>query len=155
MTDLILTEKFSVASDFAKSLGVKTKGEGCFKGNGFIITWAVGHLVTLCEPEDYDKAMKRWSLDTLPLIPQSFEYKPIKQSYKQFKIIKTLLLKQNFERIIIATDAGREGEVIARTILMKAGFMDKTRILRFWTSQSLSAGSCQIGYGEFKAHHRL
>ena len=137
MTDLILTEKFSVASDFAKALGVKTKNEGYFKGNGFIITWAVGHLVTLCEPEDYDKAMKRWRLDTLPLIPQSFEYKPIKQNYKQFKIIKALLLDQNLERIIIATDAGREGEVIARTILMKAGFLDKNRILRFWTSQAL------------------
>lgn len=137
MTDLVLTEKFSVASDFAKALGVKTKSEGCFLNQDFIITWAVGHLVTLFEPEDYDKAMKKWSLDTLPLIPQSFEYKPIKQSYKQFQIIKALLLKQNFERIIIATDAGREGEVIARTILMKAGFLDKTRILRFWTSQAL------------------
>ncbi|MFN2359342.1 MAG: DNA topoisomerase, partial [Desulfotignum sp.] len=72
-----------------------------------------------------------------PLIPESFEYKPIKKSYKQFKIIKTLLIKQRFERIIIATDAGREGEVIARTILMKAGFMEKNRILRFWTSQAL------------------
>ena len=137
MTDLILTEKFSVASDFAKALGVKTKSEGYFISKDFIITWAVGHLVTLYEPEDYDKAMKRWRLDTLPLIPQSFEYKPIKQSYKQFKIIKALLLKQNFGRLIIATDAGREGEVIARTILMKAGFLDKSRILRFWTSQAL------------------
>ncbi|MCA1795416.1 MAG: DNA topoisomerase III, partial [Desulfobacteraceae bacterium] len=94
MTDLILTEKFSVASDFAKALGVKTKGDGCFKGNGFVITWAVGHLVTLCEPEDYDTALKKWRLETLPLIPESFEYKPIKKSYKQFKIIKTLLIKQ-------------------------------------------------------------
>ena len=58
MTDLILTEKFSVASDFAKALGVKKKGEGCFEGHGFVITWAVGHLVTLCEPDDYDAALK-------------------------------------------------------------------------------------------------
>lgn len=137
MTDLILTEKFSVASDFARALGVKAKAEGCFKGNGFVITWAVGHLVTLFEPEDYDGAMKKWRLETLPLIPESFEYKPLKKGYKQFKIIKTLLTKQSFERVIIATDAGREGEVIARTILMKAGFLDKARIMRFWTSQAL------------------
>ena len=137
MTDLILTEKFSVASDFAKALAVKKKGEGFFEGNGFVITWAVGHLVTLCEPEEYDPALKKWKLDTLPLIPASFEYKPIKRTYGQFKTIKTLLRQRSFERVIIATDAGREGEVIARTILLKAGFLDKARILRFWTSQAL------------------
>ena len=137
MTDLILTEKFSVASDFAKALGVKKKGDGFFEGNGFVITWAVGHLVTLCEPEEYDPALKVWKLDTLPMIPASFEYKPIKRTYGQFKTIKTLLRQRSFERVIIATDAGREGEVIARTILLKAGFLDKARILRFWTSQAL------------------
>lgn len=137
MTDLILTEKFSVASDFARALGVKKKGNGCFEGNGFVITWAVGHLVTLCDPDEYDPSLKKWKLDTLPLIPDPFEYKPISKTYKQFKAIKTLLIKRSFERVIIATDAGREGEVIARTILMKTGFMDKARILRFWTSQAL------------------
>ncbi len=137
MTDLILTEKFSVASDFAKALGVKKKREGCFEGNGFVITWAVGHLVTLCEPDEYDPSLKKWKLDTLPLIPDPFEYKPIKRTYGQFKAIKTLLVQRSFERVIIATDAGREGEVIARTILLKAGFLDKARILRFWTSQAL------------------
>ncbi len=137
MTDLILTEKPSVASDFAKALGVKKKGQGCFEGNGFVITWAVGHLVTLYDPEEYDSALKKWKLDTLPLIPATFEYKPIKKTYKQFKIIKELLIRRSFERVIIATDAGREGEVIARTILLKTGFLDKARILRFWTSQAL------------------
>ena len=82
-------------------------------------------------------ALKKWKLDTLPLIPASFEYKPIKRTYGQFKTIKTLLRQRSFERVIIATDAGREGEVIARTILLKAGFLDKARILRFWTSQAL------------------
>jgi DNA topoisomerase-3 len=137
MTDLILTEKFSVASDFAKALGVKKRGEGCFEGNGFVITWAVGHLVTLLEPDEYDPALKKWKLDTLPLIPDPFEYKPIKRTYGQFKAIKKLLTQRSFGRVIIATDAGREGEVIARTILLKAGFLDKARILRFWTSQAL------------------
>lgn len=137
MTDLILTEKFSVAADFAKALGVNKKSEGCFEGNGFVITWAVGHLVTLCEPDEYDPSLKKWKLDTLPLIPATFEYKPIKRTYGQFKAIKTLLTQRSFGRVIIATDAGREGEVIARTILLKTGFLDKARILRFWTSQAL------------------
>jgi len=137
MTDLILTEKFSVAADFAKALGVNKKGEGCFEGAGFVITWAVGHLVTLFEPDEYDPSLKKWRLDTLPLIPDPFEYKPIKRTYGQFKAIKKLLTQRSFGRVIIATDAGREGEVIARTILLKAGFLDKDRILRFWTSQAL------------------
>ncbi len=137
MTDLILTEKFSVASDFAKALGVKKRGEGCFQGNEYIITWAVGHLVTLYEPDDYDQNLKKWKMDTLPLIPDQFKYKPIKRTYKQFKIIKTLLTQKKFNRVIIATDAGREGEVIARTILLESDFLDKGRILRFWTSQAL------------------
>ena len=137
MTDLILTEKHSVAADFAKALGVKKKAEGCFEGNGYVITWAVGHLVSLCDPEEYDPGLKKWTLATLPLIPPAFEYKPIKRTYKQFKIIKELLIRRSFERVIIATDAGREGEVIARTILLKAGFLDKARVMRFWTSQAL------------------
>ena len=137
MTDLILTEKFSVASDFAKALGVKTKGKGYFESNAYIITWAVGHLVELYAPDDYDKNLKKWKIETLPLIPEQFKYKPIKKTYRQFKTIKNLLTKKSFARVIIATDAGREGEVIARTILFESGFLDKNRIWRFWTSQAL------------------
>jgi len=137
MTDLILTEKFSVASDFAKALGVKKKANGCFEGDNHVITWAVGHLVELYEPDDYDKNLKKWRMDSLPLIPDKFKYKPIKRTWSQFKIIKDLLKTRHFSNIILATDAGREGEVIARTILLQAGFSDKQRILRFWTSQAL------------------
>ena len=135
--ELILTEKFSVAADFAKALDVKKKTEGCFRNENFIITWAVGHLVELWEPEDYDPTLKKWRMDTLPLIPEKFKYKPIKKTLKQFKIIKRLLKEPNLSRVIIATDAGREGEVIARTILLESGFIDKQRIFRFWTSQAL------------------
>lgn len=132
-----MTEKFSVASDFAKALGVKKKSDGYFDGDVYVITWAVGHLVELFEPDDYDPGLKRWRIETLPLIPDQFRYKPIKKSYSQFRTIKTLLSKRRFDRIIIATDAGREGEVIARTILLEAGVTDKDRIVRFWTSQAL------------------
>ncbi len=134
---MILTEKFSVASDFAKALGVKKRGEGYFEGEAYTITWAVGHLVTLWEPDDYDPNLKKWKMETLPIIPDQFKYKPIKKTYSQFKVIKTLLARNEFNRVILATDAGREGEVIARTILLESGFLDKQRILRFWTSQAL------------------
>lgn len=137
MAELILTEKFSVASDFAKALGISKKSDGYFRSEQTIITWAVGHLVELYEPEDYDATLKKWRIETLPVIPEKFRYKPIKKTYKQFQIIKSLLKKKDIERVIIATDAGREGEVIARTILLESGFTDKKRIFRFWTSQAL------------------
>lgn len=137
MTELILTEKFSVAADFAKALGVKTKRDGYFEGEAYVVTWAVGHLVELFAPDDYDASLKKWRMETLPLIPEKFRYKPIKKSYTQFRTIKTLLTKRSFDRIIIATDAGREGEVIARTILLEAGFRERAHIFRFWTSQAL------------------
>lgn len=137
MTELILTEKFSVAADFAKALKIPKRSEGCFRNNDIIITWAVGHLVELWEPEDYDPALKKWRPDTLPLLPETFRYKPIKKTFKQFKIIKKFLQGTDISRVIIATDAGREGEVIARTILLECGFTDKQRIFRFWTSQAL------------------
>lgn len=137
MIELILTEKYSVAADFAKALGVKRKGDGCFRNANTIITWAVGHLVELCEPDAYDPALKKWRMDLLPMIPEKFRYRPIKQTYQQFKTIKSLLKSPDIGRVIIATDAGREGEVIARTILLESGFTDKSRIVRFWTSQAL------------------
>ncbi|MBF0376135.1 MAG: hypothetical protein HQK72_01510 [Desulfamplus sp.] len=137
MVEIIITEKFSVASDFAKALGVKQKFDGYFKNEQTIITWAVGHLVELWEPEDYDPNLKKWRIETLPVIPERFKYKPISKTYKQFNIIKSLLDNDNIDRVVIATDAGREGEVIARTILLESGFTDKERIFRFWTSQAL------------------
>ena len=126
-----------MAADFAKALGVNRKGEGCFRNQHTIITWAVGHLVELCEPDAYDPALKKWRMDLLPMIPNQFRYRPIKQTYQQFKTIKSLLKSPDIDRVIVATDAGREGEVIARTILLESGFTDKSRIFRFWTSQAL------------------
>ncbi|WDP92571.1 MAG: DNA topoisomerase III [Desulfobacter sp.] len=137
MTDLILTEKFSVAADFAKALGASKKGNGFFEGNGVTVTWAVGHLVELYEPEDYDPALKKWRLESLPLIPERFQYKPVKKTFSRFRVIRDLLRKKKFGRVVLATDAGREGEVIARTILLESGFKDRSRVYRFWTSQAL------------------
>jgi len=135
---LILTEKPSVAMDFAKALGVKRKKDGYLEDNNYIITWAVGHLLELLEPQDYDSKWEKWRLDTLPIIPDQFRYKPIPKTRKQFNIIRKLLTQKSFNKIVIATDAGREGEVIARTILIGSGFEDKGKVNRFWTSQALT-----------------
>ncbi|MGD9730908.1 MAG: DNA topoisomerase III [Desulfamplus sp.] len=150
MAEIILTEKFSVASDFAKALGIAKRGEGCFRNEHTIITWAVGHLVELWEPQDYDPNLKKWRVDTLPIMPERFKYKPIGKTSQQFKIIKSLLKEKNIERIIIATDAGREGEVIARTILLESGFTDKQKIFRFWTSQALVPDVVRVNMNQLK-----
>ncbi len=135
---LILTEKPSVARDFAKALDLKGKGDGFLEGPGLVVTWAVGHLVALNEPEDYDPKWKRWQLSNLPILPDAFGYKPIEKTRKQLAVIRRLL-DRDPERVVIATDAGREGEVIARTILLAAGFDRMDRVGRFWTSQALTA----------------
>lgn len=117
MATLILTEKPSVARDFAQSLGARKKGDGFVEGEGFVITWAVGHLLELFEPHDYDQRWKWWNFGSLPILPQAVRYKPIESSKKQLRIVHRLLARKDIDRIVIATDAGREGEVIARTIL--------------------------------------
>ncbi|MFW5853927.1 MAG: DNA topoisomerase 3 [Thermodesulfobacteriota bacterium] len=137
MKTLILTEKPSVARDFAKALGVKTRHDGYMADGDTVITWALGHLLELLEPQDYDPRWKTWRLNALPILPERFRYKPISKTRKQLRIVKKLL-KSPLERVVIATDAGREGEVIARTILLDARVPEGDRLLRFWTSQALT-----------------
>jgi len=134
---LILTEKPSVAQDFARALNVKGRRDGYIENSSYVITWAVGHLVELKKPEDYHPQWKVWKLDTLPIMPKSFEYSPIDKTLQQFQIIQNLLNKAP-DRIIIATDAGREGEVIARTILLMCNRLQNVSLYRFWTSQALT-----------------
>jgi len=134
---LILTEKPSVARDFAKALGVGGKGDGFIEGKSYIITWAVGHLVELAEPADYDGKWKRWSLHTLPILPERLKYRPIPSVEKQLAVIQGLLRRKDVDQVVIATDAGREGEVIARTILQTVEGVTH-KIFRFWTSQALT-----------------
>jgi len=152
---LILTEKPSVARDFAKALGVKGKKDGYLENEGYIITWAVGHLVELFEPQDYDPKWKKWRLENLPIIPSQFQYKPIPKTQKQLKIICNLLSKKSPDQLVIATDAGREGEVIARTILLMGGipaenFEKNETVKRFWTSQALTPQVVKAGMNSLK-----
>jgi DNA topoisomerase-3 len=132
MRTLILTEKPSVAEDFARALGCKRR-EGYFENGEYIITWAFGHLFEISD----ENLPKRWELEGLPIFPERFEYKlRSSQAGKQFKVIKGLLSQAG--KVVIATDAGREGELIARLILQKAGLKDWSKVYRFWTSSALT-----------------
>jgi DNA topoisomerase-3 len=137
LSTLILTEKPSVARDFAKALGANTRKDGFLEGSDWVITWAVGHLVELAAPEDYDAKWAKWNLTTLPILPEQLRYKPIDAGSKQLGIIQRQLTRKDLARIIIATDAGREGEVIARTILQTVPAFQGP-LWRFWTSQALT-----------------
>jgi len=129
---LVLAEKPSVAKEIARVLGCRQNGPGCLSGGNYIITWALGHLVTLADPEAYDKKYAQWRLEDLPMLPKQMKLVVIKQSGKQFSAVSTLLRRADISEIVIATDAGREGELVARWILQKAGC--KKPIKRLWIS---------------------
>lgn len=129
---LVLAEKPSVGRDLARVLKCTRKGNGCLQGDKYIVTWALGHLVTLVEPEYYGEEYKKWSFDTLPMLPEPMALKVIPETAKQYKCVKELLRNKEVTEIIIATDAGREGELVARWIIAKAGV--KKPIKRLWIS---------------------
>lgn len=129
---LVLAEKPSVGRELARVLKCTKKGEGCLIGDKYIVTWALGHLVELCDPEDYDEKYKTWSMDTLPMLPKPMKLRVIRQTSKQFGAVKKQLRSPEVSSVIIATDAGREGELVARWIIAKAGV--KKPIKRLWIS---------------------
>ena len=130
---VVLAEKPSVARELASFLGAGSRHEGYFEGRGYQVTWALGHLVTLKEPRDYDPALKRWSLDTLPFVPGRFGLKPLDErgSGKQLAVVRRLF--RSADELICATDAGREGELIFRYILELTGSEGKPA-RRLWLS---------------------
>ncbi|QNU65934.1 DNA topoisomerase III [Ruminiclostridium herbifermentans] len=129
---LVLAEKPSVARDLAKVLNCNQNSNGYIMGSKYIVTWALGHLVTLADPEAYGNKYKSWNIEDLPMLPNKMELVVIKQTAKQFGIVKGLLNRADVDQLVIATDAGREGELVARWIIMKAGF--KKPIKRLWIS---------------------
>jgi len=129
---LILAEKPSVAKEIARVLGCRQSGPGCLQGGNYVVTWALGHLVTLADPEAYDNKYQQWRLEDLPMLPKQMKLVVIKQTGKQFSVVSTLLRRADVSDIVIATDAGREGELVARWILAKAGC--KKPIKRLWIS---------------------
>ncbi|GAA0826027.1 DNA topoisomerase III [Clostridium tertium] len=129
---LVLAEKPSVGRDIAKVLKSNQNKGSYIEGNKYVITWALGHLVGLQDPEGYDEKYKTWSMETLPMLPKYMKLTVLKKTSKQFYEVKKLLNRNDIEEIVIATDAGREGELVARWIIEKAGV--KKPIKRLWIS---------------------
>ena len=146
MKSLVLAEKPSVARDIARVLKCGNAA-GYMEGSQYVVTWALGHLVTLADPESYGKEYKEWKLEALPIIPPKMELVVIKQTAKQYTIVKNLLKRNDINEIIIATDAGREGELVARWILEKAG--TKKNIKRLWIS-SVTDKAIKDGFQHLK-----
>lgn len=132
MKKLVIAEKPSVAREIAKTLHCYARGDGYIEGNDYIVTWALGHLVELCEPSHYSESYKRWSLRDLPMIPEHLDEQVIDESHEQYDHIESLLKRSDIASVVIATDAGREGELVARWILKLAGYEGKAE--RLWIS---------------------
>ena len=147
MKSLILAEKPSVGRDIANALNLQQKSNGYIEGKQYIVTWALGHLVTNATPEQYNPSYKEWNLEDLPIIPKKMKTVVISKTNRQFKIVKSLILDKNVKEIIIATDAGREGELVARLILDKVG--NKKPIKRLWIS-SVTKKAIQEGFKQLK-----
>jgi len=144
---LIIAEKPSVGRDIAKVLKCKSKGDGYLYSDEYIISWAVGHLVSLADPQDYDPSLKKWSLGSLPIIPSSFQLKPIQSSKKQLDVLKKLMGSKEVDSLICATDSGREGELIFRYIYDYAKCRKPFR--RLWIS-SMTDKAITEGFEKLK-----
>ncbi|MCI0766543.1 DNA topoisomerase III [Bacillus sp. TL12] len=144
---LVLAEKPSVARDIANVLKCNKKGNGFLEGDKYIVTWALGHLVTLADPEMYDKKYQKWNLEDLPMLPDRLKLSVIKQSGKQFNSVKSQLNRNDVNEIIIATDAGREGELVARWIIAKSKV--NKPIKRLWIS-SVTDKAIKDGFNNLK-----
>ncbi|MCB5714220.1 DNA topoisomerase III [Lactonifactor longoviformis] len=147
MKALVIAEKPSVARDIARVLKCQKNIQGAMEGSQYIVTWALGHLVTLADPEGYDKKYKEWKMEYLPMMPKKMELVVIKQTSKQYQAVKTQLYRKDVNEIIIATDAGREGELVARWILEKAGCHKP--IKRLWIS-SVTDKAIREGFAHLK-----
>ncbi|MTI82384.1 MAG: DNA topoisomerase III [Firmicutes bacterium] len=134
MKNLVIAEKPSVARDLAGILGRFQSKDGYLENGEYVITWAIGHLVELADPEDYDKNLKSWNLAALPIVPENFKLRKNHKTAKQFKIVKDLVNRPDIEELICATDAGREGELIFRYIYRLAGC--KKPFKRLWLSET-------------------
>ena len=147
MKSLVLAEKPSVGRDIARVLHCETKHNGALEGSKYVVTWALGHLVTLADPEVYDKKYEKWDMGTLPMIPEEQKLVVIPQTGKQFQAVKTQLFRNDINEVIIATDAGREGELVARWILEKSGCRKPTK--RLWIS-SVTDKAIREGFAALK-----
>mgnify|MGYP000847426827 FL=1 len=147
MKSLVLAEKPSVGREIARVLDCRQKGKGYLEGTNYVVTWALGHLVTLAEPEDYDKNLKQWRLEDLPMLPPKMKLKLIKQTSHQYQVVKGLMQRKDVTELIIATDAGREGELVARWIMDMVHW--KKPFKRLWIS-SQTDNAIKDGFARLK-----
>ncbi|WP_338451200.1 DNA topoisomerase III [Niallia oryzisoli] len=144
---VVIAEKPSVARDIARVLNCNKKANGYLEGDKYIVTWALGHLVTLADPESYDVKYKTWKLEDLPMLPEHLKLTVIKQTGKQFQAVKSQLIRKDVNEIIIATDAGREGELVARWIIDKVKVNKPLK--RLWIS-SVTDKAIKDGFAHLK-----
>lgn len=132
MKSLVLAEKPSVGKELARVLGAKNGRDGYLEGEKYVVTWALGHLVTLADPDVYQKSWEKWDMEQLPMLPEPMKLVVIGQTSRQFKVVQSLMKRADISELIIATDAGREGELVARWIMTKVGWNKPAR--RLWIS---------------------
>ncbi|MCL1848286.1 MAG: DNA topoisomerase III [Clostridiales bacterium] len=144
---LVLAEKPSVAREIAEVMGARQRKEGYYEGGGYVVTWALGHLVTLADPEEYGAQYKTWSFDSLPMLPEKMKLVVIKQTAKQYNTVAALLRRPDIGEVVVATDAGREGELVARWILEKASCHKPLK--RLWIS-SQTTKAIREGFANLK-----
>lgn len=147
MKHLVIAEKPSVARDIARVLGCTKKTNTYIEGKEYIVTWALGHLVTLADPDQYGEQYKTWNMDTLPMLPEHWKLVVIRQTSRQYNAVKEQIFRKDVSDIVIATDAGREGELVARWILEKAG--NKKPVKRLWIS-SVTDRAIRDGFARLK-----
>lgn len=147
MKSLVIAEKPSVGRDIARVLQCKQGGNGFLEGKDYVVTWALGHLIELSDPESYGNQWKEWKLETLPMLPEKLEIQVIKKTGRQYQTVKTQMYRKDIGEIIIATDAGREGELVARWIIQKAGV--KKPMKRLWIS-SVTDKAIREGFAHLK-----
>lgn len=144
---LVIAEKPSVAMSIAKLIGAKNKKDGYYEGNDYRVSWCVGHLVQMANPDSYDEKYKKWRIEDLPIIPKEYKYEIVKSTKKQFNILKKLMNSKEVDAVINACDAGREGEAIFRFVYMKANC--KKKIERLWIS-SMEDSAIKEGFNNLK-----
>lgn len=147
MKTLVIAEKPSVGRDIARVLKCSKNNQGALEGDNYVVTWALGHLVTLADPETYDSKYKAWEMKDLPMLPEKFQLVVIKQTGKQYQTVKNHLYRKDISEVVIATDAGREGELVARWILAKAG--SHKPVKRLWIS-SVTDKAIREGFAHLK-----
>jgi len=147
MRTLIISEKPSVAISISKVLGATKKKDGYYEGNGYIVSWCIGHLIQMANPERYDEKYAKWNIKDLPIIPKEYKYETAKSTKKQFNILKKLMNDKDVEFVINACDAGREGESIFRLVYLQANC--KKKIKRLWIS-SMEDSAIREGFDHLK-----